>query len=364
LTPPADASLIVQATPGYNLPQTTVNQLTLHLPLQIASLSRYLHQHGFAPHIRRQHPTAGLRVMEEEYCCATSSYRVVFSLAPHAARGETRIRFHGASFARGRFDVGIQHRAEAGCEWKVEYDVPPVRPPEVVRQESGATGLSFASNLGQHRKSSLSVLGSPPPPSPALLSVDLAGEPHRTLSPSPLGNGHFTASPTSASPVPLASPPLFGAGPTPLGALPPDPARHPGPLGGCTIVIANASLAGGPPVVVTINPNAEATKPPLGRLMAVSAALREASKVVHDAGGVASVDELLEGDWGEERVRRRLETVGRVMEVMQIVKAADVPAVGQASRVEPAERGEGPKGRGAGDGLRRSALGLRGIEED
>ena len=82
---------------------------------------RYLQKHGFAPHIDPADRKC-VDVLTERFDVAAGTFHLLFRRCADRCTGSvTRIRFHGASFSNGRFDVTVE-RAKS---WVVEYDTPP-----------------------------------------------------------------------------------------------------------------------------------------------------------------------------------------------------------------------------------------------
>lgn len=82
---------------------------------------RYLQKYGFAPHIDRR-DREQVDVLTDRFDALAGTYHLLFRRrADQCTHNNTRIRFHGASFSNGRFDVTVE-RAKA---WIVEYDSAP-----------------------------------------------------------------------------------------------------------------------------------------------------------------------------------------------------------------------------------------------
>lgn len=56
-------TFVLKTNPGGSLPVTFINSLNVSVPLCIASLSRYLKQYGFAPHLVHR---CGIRLLSEK----------------------------------------------------------------------------------------------------------------------------------------------------------------------------------------------------------------------------------------------------------------------------------------------------------
>lgn len=257
------------------------NALSLSIPLNIFSLNRYLLSHGFAPYLVRTRLKNGLEILEESFDASAALYRVVFRVSE--SQGETRIRFHGSTFARGMVDVEVLQ----GKDWRLEYDVEPENLPQVVRDE-GADGANDAFAEQVRRRTSLSII------SP-------------TISPIETNTSDF------ASPATFPSQPL----PQPSPAL--DPAILPGPLGGCTLVFPNHANIG-PPVTVTIKKSTDRLRPPIDRMRCMSHALGEASRVAFDGKQSETVEELIDASFGEGQAEAGLEGAKEVLRAMRRAK--------------------------------------------
>ncbi|GAA5931106.1 hypothetical protein JCM3775_000803 [Rhodotorula graminis] len=253
--PGLGVSMVVRASAGMNLPQTTVNQLSVLLPLNIAAIGRFLAGHGFAPHIVRTGGGGGVKVREEEFDAQAGRYRTTFTAAPApesgggGGGGEARIRFYGGAFGRARFHVEVRHVEPE--RWRLEYDVPPGAAQEGrldVYRESEEVG---GEGSGQWR---------------SRLVVTLRGAPDEV-------DARQERRPSAAS---LLSP-IDGDLPSR------DPALQPGPLGGCTIVIPLSATQPGLPVIVTVaRTTSDSASIPLARMRGMSSALAQASQVVLD----------------------------------------------------------------------------------
>ncbi|GAA5854383.1 hypothetical protein JCM9279_001028 [Rhodotorula babjevae] len=248
--PGLGVSMVVRASAGMNLPQTTVNQLSVLLPLNIAAIGRFLAGHGFAPHIVRTGGGGGVKVREEEFDAQVGRYRTTFTASQALEReSAARIRFYGGAFGRARFHVEVRH-VEPGA-WRLEYDVPPGAAQEGrldVYRESEEVG---GEGSGQWR---------------SRLVVTLRGAPDEV----------DARQERRASAASLLSP-IDGDLPSR------DPALQPGPLGGCTIVIPLSATQHGLPVIVTVaRSTSDSASIPLARMRGMSSALAQASQVVLD----------------------------------------------------------------------------------
>ncbi|GAA5988004.1 hypothetical protein JCM10908_002025 [Rhodotorula pacifica] len=263
-------SMVIHASPGYNLPQTTIDQLSVLLPLNIAAISRYLGTHGFAPYISRS--CEHLHIREETFDAQSGKYRVVFTTSAEARAKRDHqacIRFFGGSFGRGRFHVEVQHVDPKA--WTLDWDIPP-RPEDVnrfdLRREAEEVG-SEGSGLWRSK-----------------VSLRRPGEDDR---PRP---ERRTSSNSLFSPVERDDPSAR------------DPALQPGPLGGCTVYIPTSATQPSLPVVVTVERTTTVSAMlPLARRQGVSNALAQAAQVALDdhLSLCSSVEELLEcGEEGSE----------------------------------------------------------------
>lgn len=295
--PGLHVSLIVHVSPGFNLPQTTVNQLSLHLPLSIAAINRYLLVYGFSPYLERRPKDEGLDVMSETFDAMAAHYRVVFRRTKEGP-WETRIRFYGSGFAKGRFDVEVEGGVEG---WWLEYDVQPEGKPEVKRRYDGedAEKEDVATTSGDRldpsrpelrprsksRKSSLSVLASP--------TLGGASLRPRTSFTSSLGESIRSG----GDPLPNPKLPRASASSS---LEPLDPARLPGPLGGCTLFIPNSTSTLHHPISVTITKNSSTVARPLDRLKSMSSALGRAARAGEGRSvQYDTVEEMLERSSGD-----------------------------------------------------------------
>lgn len=138
-----------------------MNQLSLNLPLSLASIDRYLVSYGFAPHISQR--SEGLQIREENFDASSGRYELVYKVGGSPDQEDTRIRFWGSTFSKGRFIVEFSGHAQ---DWKIEYDVEPDEPPTIERHDNKNNNNNNAVDPGlrslAQRKSSLSILASPP----------------------------------------------------------------------------------------------------------------------------------------------------------------------------------------------------------
>lgn len=236
-----------------------MNQLSLNLPLGIASINRYLLSYGFAPYILTG---PEIQVMDESFDCAAASYRVVYRIRstshPSPTPSDTRIRFHGSTFARGHFQLEVLH---APSPHRIAYDVP-----------ASPTSSSIPSpSFSGINNSSISRPSFNPPSLPSLTSHT-------------------------------------------------DPAKFPGSAGGCTLYIPTPPPSSHP-ISVTISA-AHHAQPPLAQIRKVSQALREANEggeggadsieeLLDEVAGVGWAERGLAGTKGVlERLRRAREISG------------------------------------------------------
>ncbi|GAA6004335.1 uncharacterized protein JCM10292_001430 [Rhodotorula paludigena] len=295
-------SMVVRASAGANIPQSTVNQLSVHLPLNIAAIGRFLGTHGFAAHIVR---TRWLHVREEDYDATGGRYRAVFTRDDSAADGgDFRIRFFGGAFGRGRFVVEVQHVEPDG--WRVEYDVPLVDGQHErldVHKESEEVG---GKGSGQWTSRLVVRLRE---------SADEADERQGRK-----GSIASLLSPTDSD----------------LAAR--DPAQQPGPLGGCTIRISPSATQPFLPVIVTITRSTnDSAALPLAKMRGMSNALAQASQVVLDEESAlcSSVEELLacvhEGDERADMCLKGARLVLRELDIAREREAASAAAAAAAA---------------------------------
>ncbi|GAA6018006.1 hypothetical protein JCM10207_002738 [Rhodosporidiobolus poonsookiae] len=313
-------SMVVRASPGYNLPQTTVNQLSLHLPLAIAAIGRFLASHGFASHLVRSHPR--LHVREEDFDPSAGRYRAVFVVKKDqraVGREEPiRIRFHGASFGRGRFDVEVSHVRPDG--WSLEFDNPPqMAQDDRVKldredEEIGGPG----SNQWRCR---LSVRG----------SSDADGAQRR-----------------KSSTTSLLSP-LSGDDARP------DPSTLSGSAGGCTLAISPSATNPSLPVIVCItrSTNDSATLPLL-KMQGMASALARASQVALDDNYSLcdTVEELLEcgREGSEERAEMCLRSARVVLREVESAREHQAATAASAAAAAAAASMWGRRGSAASSG--------------
>lgn len=275
-------SMLIRASPGYNLPHSMLQQLSVHLPLSISAIGRFLSSHGFAPHLVRTRSRVQLR--EEEFDATAAKYQVIFSVDETSTR-EVRIRFYGGTFGK-RFDVKVQHVEPSG--WRIDYDVPPQPFDDPVleqtQEEQGGAGSG-------RWKSSITLQG------PRANEVR-----QRT---------RFEDSPSVGSP-----------GSIPDDGHTMDPALLPGPLGGCTLVIDTSATTLHLPVIVSISrPCADVGSQPLARMMrGRSKALAQAAQVALDDNFTLcnSLEEFLQcGREGDERAELYLRGAKTVLSELE-----------------------------------------------
>ncbi|GAA5897740.1 hypothetical protein JCM6882_000082 [Rhodosporidiobolus microsporus] len=297
-------SMLVRAAPGYNLPQTVVNQLSVHLPLAIAAVGRFLALHGFAPHLLRSHDQVKLR--EEDYDPNAGKYRVVFTVKQPSGGerdGEeepVKIRFHGASVGRGGFDLEIQHVEPQG--WTLEYDQP--------------TRNAQDERLRLHREDE-EVGGSGSGQWRSRMSVAMkasGGEDGR--------QGRKGSATSLLSPLSNDDPAR-------------DPALLPGPSGGCTLTISPSCTNPFLPVVVCISrPTTDTGTLPLSKMRGMSTALAQAAQVALDESSLCdSVEHLLEcgREGGEERAEMCLKGARIVIKELEEAKEREAAASATAA---------------------------------
>ncbi|GAA6061331.1 hypothetical protein JCM10212_003221 [Sporobolomyces blumeae] len=309
-------SMLIRASPGYNLPHSMIQQLSVFLPLSIASIGRFLASHGFAPHLVRVGSACRLR--EEEFDAASGRYRVV--VTPVSRRpgptdgdmetGEVRIRFHGSTFG-GRFDVEVKHVRPEG--WRIDYDVPPAKAGDVLfektEEELGGPGSGRWST-------SLTIEGARSPD----------GRPHART--------RFEDSPSLNSPGEASFPDAYA-----------DPALLPGPLGGCTLVIDVSATTPHLPVVVTITrPCSDSSSQPLKKMRGMSKALAQASRVALEDHSTLcdSLEEFLEcAREGDERAEMCLKGARTILRELERAKEQEAEKASQIRLMSSALFGGG-----------------------
>ncbi|GAA5929096.1 uncharacterized protein JCM15063_004049 [Sporobolomyces koalae] len=279
VVPPANrpglaVSMVIRARPGYNLPHSMLQQLSVHLPLSIASIGRFLSTQGFAPYLVRDFH--GIRLREEAFDAASAKYHVIFSLE-QSGDDEIKIRFFGGTFG-GRFDVEIEHVKPGG--WRIEYDVAPA-------------SLDIAS---EHTEKEVGGSGSGRWKAKVIINADRSNAPQQRGRPedSPLFPDDGYA----------------------------DMALSPGPFGGCTLVIDALATTPHLPVVVTITRSCTVASQPLARIMrGRSKALAQAAQVAlsdNSASYGNSLEEFLaSGREGDERAELLLRGAKVVMQELE-----------------------------------------------
>ncbi|KAL8292304.1 hypothetical protein RQP46_001770 [Phenoliferia psychrophenolica] len=263
-------SFIARSSPGGNLPQTYVNSLSLALPLGLSHIDRYLHAHGFPPHIERSSRLPGLDVLSESYDVAGGLYTLVFRIRASLSLGETRVRFFGSAFSRGNFTVEM-FRAKG---WRIEYDV---FDPECPPVETWEDDNDEDERPGARQRSCLSVLAGLPPPLPTPPPRLASHSSTNFAFPFPARPSSSTRSSASAS-----APPIL------------DSAKLPGPAGGCTLIIPNSPVAGCMPVTLSISKNQEAARATMDSLLLGGALGRAASVGVESSLG-DSIEQMIGG---------------------------------------------------------------------
>ncbi|GAA5876281.1 hypothetical protein JCM16303_007082 [Sporobolomyces ruberrimus] len=275
-------SMLIRASPGYNLPHSMLQQLSVHLPLSISAIGRFLTSHGFAPYLVRTSPRVRLR--EEEFDTALGKYHASFSV-DEGDPDEIRIRFYGGTFGR-RFDVECQHVKPGG--WRIDYDVPPA---------------PFEDPVLEQNQEELGGPGSGRWKTSVTLNSQRVTETRQRT--------RFEDSPSVGSP-----------GSVPDETLAMDPALLPGPLGGCTIVIDTTATTLHLPVIVSISrPCADVASQPLARMMrGRSRALAQAAQVALDDNTTLcnSLEEFLEcGREGDEQAELYLRGAKMVLRELE-----------------------------------------------
>ncbi|SCV69692.1 BQ2448_1086 [Microbotryum intermedium] len=318
--PGVHISLILHVAPGLNLPQTTVNQLSLHLPLSIHAIGRYVLAHGFVPHLIR---TPGIEVMEEAFDFPSTTYRAVFRRSNNRSSSDrgrlndeqpTRIRFFGSTFAKGRFDIEVSSpSSDYDPTWSIEYDVSPIIAPEI-RRFSADEDAHARPRVAGPRKSSLSILGSPTLP----LAAGSTRYPH-------------TNSPTSKEEkdgkdgAKLAEQDWI------------DPALLPGPLGACTLILPPPPPY--VPITISITKNLSLVSKPIGTTL--STALGQAAKSDADLGW-DSIEHMLAATvvGSEAWAERNLTKAKKVLDVVKEGKKEEEQS-GGLERIDEKDRGGG-----------------------
>ncbi|KAM0789253.1 hypothetical protein ACM66B_000096 [Microbotryomycetes sp. NB124-2] len=320
--PGLHVSFITHVSPGFNLSQTVVNQLALHLPLLIASIGRYLTVRGFAPWVQRLPKRDGLVILDEQYQPLEGCYRLVFRVDGVDEGPATKIRFHGHGFGKGRFEVVVENALD---DWQLEYDVEPKVQPETqyVDEHENDEEADAARRMDaktrppppRRRKTSMSVKASP-----LTISTNLAGTNEGTGQTS--AGGPSVVSPLSAtSRLSLGSNSANAYG----GGVTMDPASLPGPLGACTLVIPRHSSTRYHPITVTISRNSTIdTLNPLDKLSNVhqvlGPAIRSSSNLSNLSSTIShslfdSVEDMLEArnESSDKMAKLRLRAVSDLL---------------------------------------------------
>lgn len=279
-------SLVVKASPSINLPASYLAELSNKLPLSIASLNRYLSITGFAPYIKRKTPLAELDVLEEKYDSTRGDYRVVFRVHESLKEEETRIRFHGSSFAGGRFEIEIL-RAKT---WRIQYDVEPEGLPNVREEVTGEGTEGDEWQRSARRKTKIFICASNS-------NCDVPTHHH----------SH------SASRTPPSTPRSSYL----------DPSRLPGPKGGMTLFLLNSSIASGPPITISITKSLTSTLAPESSSRSATRVLGLASKLVGESHGNSSIEEFLRSSTKVGRAERDLEGTKEVMRLLIRARAQE-----------------------------------------
>jgi len=294
--------MLIRASPGYNLPHSMLQQLSVHLPLSIASIGRFLSSHGFAPYLIRDRSRAKLR--EEEFDAQAGKYRIVFSVGERKEGDEAKVqlRFYGGTFGP-RYDIEVQHVRSEG--WRIDYDVP---------------AASFDEAIGERTEEELGGAGSGRWKSSVSIHTQSQKEARR--------RSRWEESPSVGSP----------GGDTILDeALHSDPALAPGPAGGCTLVIDTSATTLHLPIIVTISrPCVDLASQPLAKVMrSRSKALAQAARVALDDNSIMcdSLEEFLEwGREGDERAEMCLK--GARMILRELGKAQQEEETRASSRLQ------------------------------
>ncbi|KAK4051372.1 hypothetical protein OIV83_002856 [Microbotryomycetes sp. JL201] len=325
--PGLHVSFVTHVSPGFNLSQTMVNHLSMHLPLLIASIGRYLGVRGFAPWVQRLPKRDGLVVLDEQYEPLEGTYRLVFRVDGADDGPDTKIRFHGSGFGKGRFEIVVENNID---DWELLYDVEPHVKPETVyvdehdeqhdEQHDGSSPVEVQQaeqrpQPPRRRKTSMSVKASPLTVTTSLSSANAV-----VAATAADGTSVNVPPPDMASPL---SPTSFVTSST---ASPPrvDPAALPGPLGACTLVIPRHSSTRFHPITVTISRNSTTDNlTPLDRLQSVHETLGPAIRStcltsLSNFGASSlfdSVEDMLEAksDKSDKMARLRLKAASDIL---------------------------------------------------
>ncbi|KAK4057204.1 hypothetical protein OIO90_001699 [Microbotryomycetes sp. JL221] len=331
--PGLHVSLITHVSPGFNLSQTMVNQISLNIPLLCASVGRYLSTHGFAPYVERQPKSSGFVILDEHFEPQAGVYRLVFRVDGTEHDGPpTKIRFHGQGFGKGRFELVVENGLD---DWQLDYDQEPSVQPETVyvdehgedRPEDEPTDVKneVASRRNKILNSTTYEDGDAtarrPPPRRRKTSLSVKASPLTTsTSVTATGTNDGTSEVTSPlSPTSIVSPSTATRGrhhrqvSTPLSsalqnaanatAAPRDLATLPGPLGGCTLTIPRHDTTRQHPITVTISrTSSNDTRNPLDRLKLVHETIGKASRLSSALQTMPlfdSVEEMLQARGGD-----------------------------------------------------------------
>lgn len=214
-------------------------------------------------------------------------FRVVFRVHTSLKDENTKIRFFGLGFGNGRFEVKVS-RVRG---WNIEYDTEPEREPEVFWNETGGGVGDDEFSRASGRKTTLTVLNST-----STTRLD-----------------YFHRSPTTSAP--FSSAPLPSSTNSPPSYL--DPALRPGPLGGCTIIIPNSTIAGGPPIVLSISKSSITSITQAITMTSTSRALGFASKKVGESRQNESIEEFLRSGTREGRAEGALKGTREVLKLLR-----------------------------------------------
>lgn len=254
------------------------------------------------PHLCRTTSTVGARLIGEELDPVAGEYKIQFSLGPMAAGGTTRIRFHGSTFNRGRFEISVIQ----ATDWHIDFDTPPKRESDLGEDEEGLV----QEKLPPDPKAKKTSIRMRPINRRPAEDLEMAA-PLSALSDS--ASEDFTA-PMRASPRLSLTLQPFQADE--------DPADLPGARGGCTCVIKNTVI--GPTIQVTISKSHEKPAFPLGA--GLRRAMETIGRVAVDPNRplprVSSMEDLTRSG----KARRSLDAARHTMEqVMKLREEEGLP---------------------------------------
>jgi hypothetical protein len=298
-------SLVVHAAPGYSIPGSVVEQLSVNLPLALHSVSRFLSTHGFAPYLVR---SSAVKLREECYKPSAQEYRVVFNGQRNGAEDSIRVRFH--SFGREKVDLELHNVDSSG--FAIEYDGEPGEESAKEVEEVGGAG----SGLWRTRLS---------------ISTPVSGD----------GNGcGWNRRGSAASLL------------SPVSTKSNTPFSPSTPWDGCTLVISPSAVDPFLPVTVQISrPSTDSTTLPLARMKSASTAIAHASSALENPFSTCdSVEELLEcsREGSEEHAEMLLKSARRIVTELEMAKERETapsfypPSWGRATSSSRRSRGGAP----------------------